>query len=102
MVPTTGRTMEDADSRPVLRPGVRVVVVDDADRVLLFASIGDDGRRFWYPPGGGAEPGERAEDTAPRELREETGLTDVKLDGELWRRRAIVSWGGVRYDCRER
>lgn len=86
----------------VVRPGVRVVVVDDAERVLLFASTGEDGRRFWYPPGGGSEPGERIEETARRELREETGLTDVVLDREVWRRHALVTWGGVTYDCRER
>ena len=90
-----------AESTPVVRPGVRVVVIDDAERVLLFASMGDDGRRFWHPPGGGSEPGESAEETARRELREETEPTDVVLDRELWRRRAVVSWG-VAYDCRER
>ena len=90
------------DPAAVVRPGVRVVVVDDTERVLLFASTGDDGRRFWYPPGGGSEPGERPEETARRELREETGLTNVVLDREAWRRQAEVTWGGVTYDCRER
>ena len=57
------------DRVPVVRPGVRVLVIDDVDRVLLFASIDDAGQRFWYPPGGGSEPGERGRDRtlgAPR------------------------------------
>jgi 8-oxo-dGTP pyrophosphatase MutT (NUDIX family) len=85
-----------------VRPGARVLVLDGADRVLLFASVDDDGRRFWYPPGGGSEPGETAEETARRELWEETGLRDVELGAEIWRRRGLASWGGVTYDCRER
>lgn len=88
---------------PVIRPSVRVVLLDDADRLLLFSSVDDnDGRTFWYPPGGGVKEGESAQDTAARELREETGLTAFVLGPEMWRRRAVASWGGVTYDCRER
>ena len=95
-------TAARGETEPVIRPGVRVVVIDAADRVLLFGSTADDGHRFWYPPGGGSEPGESVEETARRELREETGLIDIALDGEIGRRRAIVSWDGVTYDLRER
>jgi hypothetical protein len=31
---------------------VRVVVLDAADCALLFACVGEDGRRFWFLPGG--------------------------------------------------
>ena len=93
---------ERLDNAVQIRPGVRVLVIDTDDRVLLFASHDDDGRPFWYPPGGGAEPGETAEETARRELWEETGLTGVELEAEIWRRRGLASWGGVTYDGRER
>ena len=89
-------------SAPVIRPGVRVVLIDADERVLLFAGTADDGSRFWFPPGGGIEPGETPEETARRELREETGLTDFELAGEFGRRRHVVAWGGVTYDVRER
>lgn len=87
---------------PIVRPSARVILIDDADRVLLFAGTKDDGLRFWYPPGGAIEPGESPEEAARRELREETGLAEVMLQGELGRRHVVVSWGGVWYECRER
>ena len=86
----------------VVRPSVRVLVIDATERVLLFASEDDAGRRFWYPPGGGSEPGETAAETARREPREETGLTDFALGPEIGRRRGLATWGGVTYDCGER
>lgn len=85
-----------------LRPGVRVILIDAAERTLLFQSYDTDGVPFWVPPGGGSEPGETAEETARRELGEETGLTDVALVAEIGRRRGLASWGGKTYDCRER
>ena len=88
--------------KPVVRPGVRVVLIDADERVLLFAGTADDGSRFWFPPGGGIEPGESAEETARREVREETGLANLELAGEFGRRRHVVAWGGVSYDLRER
>ena len=87
---------------PVLRPTVRVLLIDDAERVLLFASDSDSGEPFWFPPGGGIEPGESAEEAARRELREETGLGDLALAGEIGRRRHVVTWNGVLHDFRER
>lgn len=90
------------DVAPVVRPGVRVVVIDTDERVLLFASTANDGSRFWFPPGGGSEPGETPEETARRELYEETGLADIEVAGEFGRRRHVVARGGVSYDLRER
>lgn len=92
----------EATEEPLLRPGVRVVVIDTNERVLLFAGIADDGSRFWFPPGGGIEPGETPEETARREVLEETGLADIELAGEFGRRRHVMAWGGVTYDLRER
>ncbi|MCA9877266.1 MAG: NUDIX domain-containing protein [Thermomicrobiales bacterium] len=95
-------TPADQGLDPIIRPGVRVLLIDDTERVLLFAGTDEAGGRFWFPPGGGSEPGESAEETAQREIHEETGLTNLVIEGELGRRQAVVSWGGVSYDCRER
>ena len=94
-------TPEEHSTDPILRPGVRVIVIDDDGRTLLFASTDDEGKRFWFPPGGGTEPGETAEETAYRELREETGLSDVVLAGEIGRRRVVLPWGGIPHDFQE-
>lgn len=89
-------------AEPVPRTSVRLLLVDDKNRLLLFASHDDsDGHRYWYPIGGGIEAGETLAETAAREAREETGLNEFQLGPEVWRRRATASWGGVTYDCRE-
>lgn len=57
---------------PPSTPGAAVVLVRAADDTLLLVrSVGRDG---WAPPGGKAEAGESARETAVREVREETGL----------------------------
>lgn len=86
---------------PLLRPTARVLLLDAADRLLLFRSVDEAGLGYWYPAGGAVDPGETYEQAAVREVREETGA-DVVLGPHVWNRRHVVAWGGVRYDVRER
>jgi 8-oxo-dGTP diphosphatase len=75
-----------------------VLVVRDG-KVLMGRRTSPHGRGTWAPPGGKAEPGETDEETARRELIEETGLVgavprvgadtmDAFATGETWR----TSW----------
>ncbi|XVU21628.1 NUDIX hydrolase [Actinoplanes sp. CA-054009] len=61
---------------PLVLAAAGVLVRDDRWRVLLQRRSDD---RTWCLPGGAVEPGERLEEAARRELREETGL----LAGDL-------------------
>ena len=64
-------------SRPLLMPGAQVLVVDEAERLLLQRSR-DSG--LWELPAGAAEPGDSFRRTAARELHEETGLVVAEED----------------------
>ena len=85
----------------VLRPTVRVLLIDARERVLLFLMNSDDGQVFWCPPGGGVESGETHEEAAVRELVEETGWAEPVIGPVIGHRRHVVAWSGVTYDCRE-
>jgi 8-oxo-dGTP pyrophosphatase MutT (NUDIX family) len=66
------------EEQPVVeREAVRVVLLDENDRVLLI-EMHDPARPdrgwYWFTPGGGRESGESQTECAVRELLEETGL----------------------------
>jgi TDG/mug DNA glycosylase family protein len=69
---------------PVERRAVRGLVVDERDRVLLLRWEVHLGSPFWITPGGGIEVGEDEEMALRRELREEAGLANARIDRLLW------------------
>ena len=84
-----------------VRLAVRVVLLDEEDRVLLVR-FRDGPRSWWCTPGGGVEPGESDEQTAGRELREELGLDSVSLGPCIWTRRHAGTFRGRPFDQSER
>jgi len=83
--------------------GVGVLVVRDG-KVLLGRRTSPHGRGTWAPPGGKSEPGETDEETARRELAEDTGLAgavprivgetlDTFPSAQTWRTRwVLMDW----------
>lgn len=57
-----------------IRRASRILLLNDADELLLFRFTPDDRAPFWCAPGGEAEEGETYEEAAARELQEETGI----------------------------
>ncbi|MEE6281119.1 NUDIX hydrolase [Georgenia sunbinii] len=85
------------------RRAARVIVLDDADRLLLVRGhdAGETSRSWWFTVGGGIGPDEPARAGALRELREETGLqlADDALVGPVLTRSAVFDFAAV--TCRQ-
>ncbi|MEU2112257.1 NUDIX domain-containing protein [Streptomyces sp. NPDC019507] len=60
------------------RDAARVAVLDPDGAVFLFRYDNEEVGVHWAMPGGGLEPGESPREGARRELREETGWTDLE------------------------
>ncbi|MHA5048631.1 GNAT family N-acetyltransferase [Streptomyces sp. SD15] len=56
----------------------RIAVLDPGGAVFLFRYDNEEVGVHWATPGGGLEPGESPREGALRELREETGWTDLE------------------------
>ncbi|GGP87916.1 NUDIX hydrolase [Streptomyces roseolilacinus] len=65
------------------RKAARVAVLDPDGAVFLFRYDNEEVGVHWAMPGGGTEPGETPAEGALRELREETGWTDVAVGPPL-------------------
>jgi 8-oxo-dGTP pyrophosphatase MutT (NUDIX family) len=65
-------------TKPLLLCGASVIITDKEGKVLMLLRSDND---CWCLPGGAMDLGENLEDTALREVYEETGLqvTDLKL-----------------------
>jgi len=76
-------------SEPAFEPRrVRVLLLSPMRRLLLFKyrHTAPDGLDYpvWATVGGGREPGETIEQTAARELAEETGIAGIRLGPVVW------------------
>lgn len=83
---------------------MRVLLVDDADRLLLFQDSDPGvGLRWWSTPGGGVDAGESGIDAVVREIQEETGLVLPRDDvlGPVARRRVTHGYSDVVVDQEE-
>ncbi|MFF9779870.1 GNAT family N-acetyltransferase [Streptomyces sp. NPDC013978] len=60
------------------RRAARIAVLDPQGAVFLFRYVDEETGPHWALPGGGLEEGESPREGALRELREETGWTDVE------------------------
>lgn len=84
------------------RSTARVLLIDDRDRILLFADSdpGVPGVHWWITPGGGIDDGESEAVAAVREVEEETGLriTEADLIGPTMRRTVVHGYSDVVID----
>ena len=85
----------DESELPVRLAG-RVIVIDPAERVLLFFYDDPPPKgKHWSTPGGGLEAGEDFHAAARRELFEETGWADVSVPAQEVLVNSNVQWSFI-------
>lgn len=88
------RSGPNADNtQPRIRRAVRAILLTPQQEVLLVR-FEFPGRSAWALPGGGVEPGERAEDALRRELAEELGHTPDAIGPHVWSRLVLTPGNG--------
>ncbi len=81
---------------------VKLLLLDEHDRVLLIrATDPPTGRQWWYPVGGGVESGESLQQAASREAYEETGLAELPKGTLVWTRDHTYQYDGRTSDVHE-
>ena len=75
--------------------GVRVVILDNKNRVLMVCQHHED-KDIWMVPGGGIEEGEDTIHAGVRELLEETGL-EIEMGPLLWHVEEVSESRGQRF-----
>jgi ADP-ribose pyrophosphatase YjhB (NUDIX family) len=75
--------MDMPDSNEIRFQLAALVLVEQANKILLIKESKAECRNTWFLPGGRGEPDESILRTAVRESKEETGL-DVELTGLLY------------------
>lgn len=81
---------------------VKLLLLDEDDRVLLIRSIDPgSGAQCWYPVGGGVETGESLQEAASREAYEETGLSPLPVGSPVWTRDHTYVYDGRTVDVHE-
>ena len=73
--------MKDKTNLP-LRIGVGIILINNENKVFVGKRI-DNPKKFWQMPQGGINNNESLFQAAKRELKEETGITKIKLVKEL-------------------
>jgi 8-oxo-dGTP pyrophosphatase MutT (NUDIX family) len=84
------------------RASVKLLLLDERDRVLLVhAADPRTGRRSWYPVGGGVDAGESLDQAARREAYEETGLAALPDGVHVWTREHTYRFDGRTVEVHE-
>jgi 8-oxo-dGTP pyrophosphatase MutT (NUDIX family) len=79
------------------REAARIILIDEAGRTLLFRGLDPtdpEAGSWWFTPGGGREGDESHEQTARREVFEETGLEITDMSGPVFGREFDIDFVG--------